>query len=154
MPDQPSPRRRFQFRLRTLMIGVTLLSVVCGYVAHEAKIMLERKALLESGRLSLVGQVAEETRRIPWLRARLGDVDCWIIALDDKTSDLELERVRSSFPEADVRRLHDQTQISDAGLRFAWRRGAGNWPDDSALGRFRAPPSQYPRKSPNSSTQP
>ena len=25
MDDSPSPRRRFQFRLRTLMIGVTLL---------------------------------------------------------------------------------------------------------------------------------
>ena len=24
MPDQPSPRRRFQIRLRTLMIGVTI----------------------------------------------------------------------------------------------------------------------------------
>ena len=35
MADQPSPRRRFQFRLRTLMIGVTLLrlrpSSVEGY---------------------------------------------------------------------------------------------------------------------------
>jgi hypothetical protein len=31
-PDQPPPRRRFQFRLRTLMIGITLLAVVCGYV--------------------------------------------------------------------------------------------------------------------------
>jgi hypothetical protein len=25
-------RRCFQFRLRTLMIGITLLAVVCGYV--------------------------------------------------------------------------------------------------------------------------
>ena len=30
---RPSPRRRFQFRLRMLMIGVTLLAGVCGYVA-------------------------------------------------------------------------------------------------------------------------
>ena len=27
MPDQPSSRRRFQFRLRTLLIGVTLLAL-------------------------------------------------------------------------------------------------------------------------------
>jgi hypothetical protein len=33
MADQPSPRRRFQFRLRTLMIGVTLLAVVCAVFA-------------------------------------------------------------------------------------------------------------------------
>ena len=33
MASQPSPRRRFQFRLRTLMIGVTLAAVVCGGTA-------------------------------------------------------------------------------------------------------------------------
>jgi hypothetical protein len=33
MADQPSPRRRFQFRLRTLMIVVTLLAVIWGTVA-------------------------------------------------------------------------------------------------------------------------
>jgi hypothetical protein len=32
MPHQPSPRRRFQFRLRTLMIVVTVLAVPLGYV--------------------------------------------------------------------------------------------------------------------------
>ena len=30
MSCKPSPRRRFQFRLRTLMIVVTLLAVACG----------------------------------------------------------------------------------------------------------------------------
>jgi hypothetical protein len=29
MPDQTSTRRRFQFRLRTLMIVVTLLAILC-----------------------------------------------------------------------------------------------------------------------------
>jgi hypothetical protein len=29
MAEQPSPRRRFQFRLRTLMIVVTLFAAVC-----------------------------------------------------------------------------------------------------------------------------
>lgn len=45
MPDQPSHRRRFQFRLRTLMIGVTLLAVPCGYFGWQAKIVRERKAM-------------------------------------------------------------------------------------------------------------
>ena len=39
-------RRRFQFRLRTLMIVVTLLCVVGGYVAHEARIVRDRQAWL------------------------------------------------------------------------------------------------------------
>ncbi len=46
MADQPSPRRRFQFRLRTLMIGVTLLAVPCGYIGWQARIVWERKAML------------------------------------------------------------------------------------------------------------
>jgi hypothetical protein len=135
--DLPKRKRRwYQFSLRSLFIGVTLLAVPLGYVAWQAKIVNERKALLSSGRLSLVGQVADETRRIPWLRARLGDVDCWVIVLDDNTSDAEVERLRSLFAEADVRRLHDQEPpITDAGLRFMWRRGLG-WPEDSALGLF------------------
>ena len=39
-------RPRFQFRLRTLLIGVTLLAVLLGYVGWQAKIVRERKAIL------------------------------------------------------------------------------------------------------------
>jgi hypothetical protein len=39
-------RRRFQFRLRTLMIGVTVLAVACGYVGWQESIVRERKELL------------------------------------------------------------------------------------------------------------
>jgi hypothetical protein len=42
MPDQPSPRRRFQFRLRTLMIGVTLLAVVCWALLSRVRLIEER----------------------------------------------------------------------------------------------------------------
>jgi hypothetical protein len=41
-----SPRRRFQFRLRTLMIGVTLLAAACSYVGWQAKIVMERRLIL------------------------------------------------------------------------------------------------------------
>jgi hypothetical protein len=35
-PGQPPPRRRFQFRLRTLLIGVTLAALVCwGWVLYR-----------------------------------------------------------------------------------------------------------------------
>jgi hypothetical protein len=42
MPDQPSPRRRFQFRLRTLLIGVTLAAVACCVVVDRQQLMRER----------------------------------------------------------------------------------------------------------------
>ena len=45
--DPPKRKRRwFQFRLRTLMIGVTLLAIPCGYVGWQAKIVRERRAEL------------------------------------------------------------------------------------------------------------
>jgi hypothetical protein len=46
MTDQHSFRRRFQFRLRTLMIVVSLLAMPLGYVGWQAKIVRERKAVL------------------------------------------------------------------------------------------------------------
>jgi hypothetical protein len=40
-------RRWFQFSLRTLMIGVTLLAMVCGYVGRQTKIVRERTQFVE-----------------------------------------------------------------------------------------------------------
>ncbi len=39
---------KLQFRLRTLMIAVTLLAVPLGYVGWQAKIVRERKAWLKA----------------------------------------------------------------------------------------------------------
>jgi hypothetical protein len=47
MQDQFPFRRRFQFRLRTLMIVVTLLAVACAYVAWQSKIVRERRAVAD-----------------------------------------------------------------------------------------------------------
>jgi hypothetical protein len=47
MPDQP-PRRRFQFRLRTLMVGVTLLAVPCSYVGWQVRVVKERRLQIEA----------------------------------------------------------------------------------------------------------
>ena len=47
MASQPSPRRRFQFRLRTLMIVVTLLALLCAYVGWQESIIRNRIALAQ-----------------------------------------------------------------------------------------------------------
>src|SRR5690348_7897587 len=46
VPAPPKPnRRRFQFRLRTLMIGITLFALIpCGYIGWQAKIVRDRQA--------------------------------------------------------------------------------------------------------------
>ena len=83
MSDQPSPRRRFQFRLRTLMIAVTLLAVPCAYVGWQAKIVRERRELLDKLFALHHGIYRLDTKneRVPWLRRLLGDepVDVLVI---------------------------------------------------------------------------
>ncbi len=39
----PKRRRRFQFRLRTLFVVVTIVAVACAYLAHEWRIVRDRR---------------------------------------------------------------------------------------------------------------
>jgi hypothetical protein len=47
MADQLSPRRRFQFRLRTLMIVIALLAIPLGCVGRQVEIAREREIVRE-----------------------------------------------------------------------------------------------------------
>jgi hypothetical protein len=66
MTDQPAPRR-FQFRLLTLMIAVTLVAVICGVVEWDVRDRLrmiqERDAARE--RLLLEKRIAAGWKRRP-----------------------------------------------------------------------------------------
>ena len=110
----PPPRRRLQFRLRTLMIVVTLLAVACGYLGRQAEIVRERKAFCESPQFCMV--VCSDCTHAPWIRRILGDFDCLFVIADDNVSDAELERCRIAFPEMDVRR--DREQPNDSRVQF------------------------------------
>jgi hypothetical protein len=46
MADYSAPRRRFRFRLRTLLIFVMLLAIPLGWTGCQAKIVRTRRALL------------------------------------------------------------------------------------------------------------
>jgi hypothetical protein len=47
--EPPKNKRRWlQFGLRSLLIGVALLAIPCGYVGWQAKIVRERKAMLDA----------------------------------------------------------------------------------------------------------
>ena len=96
---------RFQFRLRTLMIGVTLFCVVVGvYVGWQAKIVRERRAELNrTVDARLVGIAGnDEERVIPWIRRVLGDQRVGSIKMLVGTDVAELDRLRVLFPEAKV----------------------------------------------------
>ena len=48
---QPPPPRRFQFRLRTLLIGVTLFCIVVGgYIGSQLKVIRERREAVTKNR--------------------------------------------------------------------------------------------------------
>jgi hypothetical protein len=102
-------RRRFQFRMRTLMIVVTLLAVACAYLAHEAKIVRERKAFLQSPGERVIqspsyrnGQPVDPDMKVSWIRRMLGDGPVSMIALPMGTEKTECDRITALFPETKI----------------------------------------------------
>ena len=117
MPIEPSnaeplkrKRRWFQFRLRTLMIGVTLLAVACGYVGWQAKIVRERTAWLSTIRdrggnvvtVQMVGLYFKLRERISSFREWLGDTAIQGMQLPTDTKADDVDRIKSAFPESDI----------------------------------------------------
>src|SRR5258707_2685386 len=108
--ESPKRKRRwFQFSLRTLMIGVTLLAIACGYVGWQARIVRGREQLsARFDRISLNDEDIPsdwpswcESRRIPWFRRFLGD-KIWHLVFVPGASDEEIAAIRAAFPEADL----------------------------------------------------
>jgi hypothetical protein len=112
MADQPSPRRRFQFRLRTLMIVVTLLAVPCAYVGWQAKIVRERRETAEWIGKTLGGTTyrydddlmfVKSYRRFrpPLLRRLFGDWAYYRVVVPHP-SEADLKRIREVFPGVEI----------------------------------------------------
>jgi hypothetical protein len=53
MPDKPFSRRRFQFRLRTLLLVVTLVAVASWVVADRQRLIRERDEAAQERRDAL-----------------------------------------------------------------------------------------------------
>jgi hypothetical protein len=108
-------RRRFQFRLRTLLIGVAILAVPCAYVGRQAMIVRERQTIIKNELINAMtidasgrDKVAPGRPDIPWIRRLLGDEDCLKIFAPRSATDEDIERFRSAFPEAEVKRMSDR----------------------------------------------
>ncbi len=101
---------RFQFRVRTLLIGVTLLAMACAYVGWQAKIVSERIALRE--RIEKMGVeftiaagptslwINLERNPMPWPRNWLGDKRVGGIAIPAALTKEDIALIRRLFPEA------------------------------------------------------
>jgi hypothetical protein len=106
--DPPKRKRRwFQFSLRTLMIGVTLLAVVCGYVGWQAKIVRQRRAMgVEINNMQGPGALMAADKTfypdctVPWVRSLLGDEPVSTIELPSTVSTEYRDHIRALFPEA------------------------------------------------------
>jgi hypothetical protein len=106
------PRRRFQFRLRTLMVVVTLLALPCTYVGGQAKIVRDRAAALAaSGRMLYQAGELESPKDLPWMRRLLGDKHYSEIILEDDAPDEFVATLRLAFPEAIVVRFTEYRRI-------------------------------------------
>ena len=109
MQTEPPKRKRrwFQFSLRTLLIVVTLFCIAAAWFTEQARIVRERKAILDhDGLISLLDFATGPSSRISIVRRWLGDVDCREIGAEP-VSDEELEHYRAVFPEATIKRWSD-----------------------------------------------
>ncbi len=109
--NAPMPRPRFQFRLRTLFVVVTIAAVACAYVAHEWRIVQARKAWLSnhnyktarmwdfgSTKMVVVGE-RNATADPPPIRRWLGDQAVEMIIVDPGP---DVQQVQTFFPEARI----------------------------------------------------
>jgi hypothetical protein len=105
---------RFQFRLRTLMIVVTLLAMICGYVRwHSAVVAKRRREAVAKYKswvaLPLPASLPGNAHSLfsprpmaPWPLRWFGEEGYALIVVPMYTSDDEIERLRKLFPEAEV----------------------------------------------------
>ncbi len=94
---------KLQFRLRTLMIVVTLLAVPLGYVGWQAKIVRERTAWRANPHFA-EPLLIDDGGTVPWVRRLLGDAESFGMLADESVSDEDLERCQVAFPETHVSR--------------------------------------------------
>jgi hypothetical protein len=113
--------RRFQFRLRTLLIFITVFCVVVGWGIGQVRMVRERKSLLDHaiafGGFYVTGDMEVRANRqvgwsdlyislapstvhptIPQFRGWLGDEAIGVIGIPSESP--RLEELKAAFPEA------------------------------------------------------
>lgn len=102
-PEGPR-RRRYQFKLRTLLIAVVLLSTPLAWIGWQVKVVRERAQertwLRHHGVLFVDESWGDQ--RLPWPRDLLGDqrvYSIWLPAKEPVDKSLS-KRAAAAFPEA------------------------------------------------------
>jgi len=131
--SNPPRRRRFQFSLRGLLIGVTLLAAFIGWLTREYQFVQQRKAAIlasDDDNPALIlsvkwskqthGWWAPGTKRetsdpeptIPFWRRWLGDEAVAVVGVDHPYSEELLAELHRLFPEArdfSMEPIHEST---------------------------------------------
>ena len=104
--------RRFQFSLRALLVVTAVIAGPCAWVAYNANIVRQRKAmeaefvLISNSSLHFVGRLGGQMRKqsLPWLCRALGDepIEALSYMADRDPDGSELRRARELFPEAEI----------------------------------------------------
>ena len=90
---------------------MTVLTTLCGYFAHEAKTVRERKAIRDwiraDGGYFPATTLGEEIppQNASWIRTMLGDFDARYITTPEGATDEQFNRVKEYFPDATVRKI-------------------------------------------------
>ena len=130
--DPPKRKRRwFQFSLRTLLIGVTLVAIAAWYVRSEVNFVNERKELASylaaqngagPNRVTFASESERQLKRLKWnlpfragsktynppflrvsfLREWLGDDFALVVEFYGRRPEAFMKRLKAAFPEAEI----------------------------------------------------
>ena len=102
----PTSGRRFQLRLRTLLVVVTLFCLAVGWIASQARTVYERKAALANySRFIILYSFVDEQNRAALtspVKRLLGDKPLGYMVVSSAIPADDLKRVRAIFPEAEI----------------------------------------------------
>jgi hypothetical protein len=99
-------RRWYQFRLRTLLVVVTLFCLIVGWIAIQARVAHQRKAALAGySRFIILYSFVDEDSRVALtspLKRLFGDKPIAYMVVSAALSGDDLKRLREVFPEAEI----------------------------------------------------
>jgi hypothetical protein len=101
-PDNVEHRRWYQFGLRTLLMGVALVSLPLGWFGWQVSIVRERKSMLELGPSTLFNYVPGDDSKLPLIRRWLGDHAVSAFGFNQPSPETT-QRYKEAFPEWDGR---------------------------------------------------
>jgi hypothetical protein len=96
---------KLRFSLRAMFAAVTLVAATSAWIAHERRIVPERKYIDAWARINDGASGVSKSKQRPsvsWVRRFMGDegAEAFIVPFD--ASEWEKDRIKAAFPEAEI----------------------------------------------------